>query len=157
MLGAVVLVLAGVLMAALGAHKVARSDSDRARLASHLVSADVASSLKLAILHEEDLTASTSAFVAGNPNASAADFDRWIEAMHAMHRYPELQNIGLVTLVPASLLTAFEAHMAVHPLRPLGPRSEAPKGSLVIIPQGNRSFYCLGVGPLSWTVVGFSR
>jgi diguanylate cyclase (GGDEF)-like protein len=148
-LGAVVLVLAGVLMAALGAHKLARSDSDRARLASHLVSADVASSLKLAILHEEDLTASTSAFVAGNPNASAADFDRWIEAMHAMHRYPELQNIGLVRLVPASRLKAFEAHMAAHPLRPLGPRSEAPKGSLAILPQGNRAFYCLAVTGLA--------
>ncbi len=148
-LGTVVLVLAGVFTAALSAHKVARSDSDRSRLAAHVVSADIASGLKLAILHEEDLTASASAFVAGNPNASPADFDRWIEAMHAMHRYPELQNIGLVTLVPASRLKAFEAHMAAHPLRPLGPHSETPKGSLVIIPQGNRRFYCLAVTGLA--------
>ena len=69
--------------------------------------------------------------------------------MHAMHRYPELQNIGLVTLVPASRLAAFEAQMAAHPLRPLGPHSEAPKGSLVILPQGNRAFYCLAVTGLA--------
>ena len=147
--GTVVLVLAGALTAVLAAREVARSDSDRARLASHLVSADIASSLKLAILREEDLTASASAFVARDPNASAADFDRLIEAMHAMHRYPELQNIGLVTLVPAPRLKAFEAHMATHPLRPLGPHSQTPKGRLVTLPQGNRPFYCLAVTGLA--------
>jgi diguanylate cyclase len=151
----VVLVLTGVLAAVLGAREVARSDSDRARFASHLVSADIASSLKLAILHEEDLTASASAFVARYPGASAADFDRWIESMHAMHRYPELQNIGLVTLVPASHLKAFEAHMAAHPLRPLGPQSEALKGSLVILPQGSRPFYCLAVTGLARSAASY--
>ena len=150
LMGIVVLVvLAGILTAVLSAREVAHSDSDRARLASHLVAADVASSLKLAILHEEDLTASASAFVASYPNASAATFDRWIESMHAMHRYPELKNIGLVRLVPASRLKAFEAHMSAHPLRPFGPQSEAPKGSLVILPQGSRPFYCLAVTGLA--------
>jgi diguanylate cyclase (GGDEF)-like protein len=144
-----VLVLVGVLTAVLGAHEMARSDSDRARLASHLISANIASSLKLAILHEEDLTASASAFVAGNPNVSAAEFDRWIESMHAMQRYPELQNIGLVKFVPASRLKAFETHMAAHPLRPFGPHSQAPKVGLVVVPQGNRPFYCLAVTGLA--------
>jgi hypothetical protein len=39
----------------------------------------MASTLKLAIQHEEDLVISASAFVTGNPNASPADFDRWAE------------------------------------------------------------------------------
>ena len=46
----------------------------------------------------------------GNPDASPADFDRWAEAAGAaMRRYPELQDIGLVELVPASQLAGFEA------------------------------------------------
>ena len=55
---------------------------------------------------------SASAFVAGDPTVSAADFDRWMESVHAMQRYPELQDIGLVVMVRASELSAFKARMA---------------------------------------------
>ncbi|HYM55468.1 MAG TPA: EAL domain-containing protein [Solirubrobacteraceae bacterium] len=145
----VMLVLAGVLASVLSARAVTRSDADRARLASHLAAADVASALKLAIRREEDLTISTSAFVVGNPRASGADFDTWIESMHAMQRYPELQNIGLVALVGASHLAAFEARMTANPLRPRGPLSAAPTGGLQILPAGKRPYYCIAVAGLA--------
>ncbi len=143
------LVLSGVLAATLGAHAVARSDASREQLAAHLTAADIASTLKLAIRHEEDLTVSMSAFVTSNPHASASEFDRWVESVHAMQRYPELQNIGLVTLVPASKLAQFEARMAANPIRPLGPLSAAPQSSLEILPAGRRPFYCLAVAGLA--------
>ena len=117
----------------LGAREVARSNAEHARLAFHLSSAEIASTLKLALQHEEDLVVSASGFVTGNPGASAGEFDSWAESVHAMERYPELQDFGLVTLVPASRLRAFEARIAASPLRPLGPRSVGPKERFTVL------------------------
>ena len=143
------LVLVGVLASVLGARAVARSDADKARLAFHLASTEVASSLRLAIQHEEDLVVSASAFFSGNPNASPADFDRWAESVRALQRYPELKDFGLVIAVPASRLAAVEARMAATPLLPLGPQSVGSKEPLRIIPPGNRPYYCLAVAGLA--------
>ncbi len=143
------LVIAGTLGAVFGAQAVARSDADKARLSFHLSSAEIASTLKLAIQHEEDLVVGASAYVAGNPNSSAADFDRWAESVHAMQRYQELLDIGLVTMVPASHLAAFQARMAAHPLRPFGPATVLPAESGEVIPTGSRSYYCLAVAGLT--------
>ncbi len=143
------LVLAGVLGSVLGARAVARSNVDRARLAFHLSSAEIASTLRLALQHEEDLVVSASGFVTGNPNASAGDFDRWAESVHAMQRYPELQDFGFVTLVPASQMAAFKARVAANPIRPLGPNSVGPRESFQILPTGKRPYYCLAVAGLA--------
>jgi diguanylate cyclase (GGDEF)-like protein len=142
------LVLAGIVATVVGAGAVARSDADKQRLAFHLASSGIASTLRLAIQHEEDLIVSAGAFVIGNPSATPADFDRWAEAVRAMARYPELRNIGLVELVPAAQLPAFEARLAANPVRPLGPDSVG-SGGLEILPAGSRPFYCLAVAGLA--------
>jgi diguanylate cyclase (GGDEF)-like protein len=149
------LVLAGTLGSLLGARAVAHSDADRARLAFHLASTEIASSLKQAIQHEEDLIVSASAFVRGNANASPADFDRWSESVYAMRRYPELQNIGLVAAVAASDLPAFKAHLASNPVRPWGPQSVGPAGSFQITPPGKRPYYCFAVAGLARTAATY--
>jgi CHASE domain len=146
---AAMLVAGGMVAAVLTARAVARSNAARARTASHLTSTEIASALKLAIRREEDLTVSTSAFVRDNPHVTAAAFDIWVESMNSMQRYPELQNIGLVRLVPASGLTAFEARMAADPLHPFGPRSTVPVGELQIVPAGKRSHYCLAAAGMA--------
>jgi diguanylate cyclase (GGDEF)-like protein len=146
---AVALLLGGSLASVLGARAVARSEAGKARLASHLASNEIASTLTLALQHEEDLVVSASAFVAGNPWASAAGFDRWAESVHAMQRYPELRNLGLVELVPATRLRAFEALLAAAPVRPLGPESVGSSGPLQILPPGNRPYYCFAVAGLA--------
>jgi diguanylate cyclase (GGDEF)-like protein len=143
------LVLAGVLASVLGARAVARSDADQTRLAFHLGSAEIASTLKLGIQHEEDLVVSATAFFAGNPNASPADFDRWAESVHSLQRYPELKDFGLVILVPASRLAAVEARMAATPVLSLGPRSVGSTQRLQIVPSGSRPDYCLAVAGLA--------
>ncbi len=143
------LVIVGTLAAIFGAKAVARSDAEKARLGFHLATAEIASTLKLAIQHEEDLVVSASAYATGNPNSSAADFDRWAESVHAMQRYPELLDIGLVTLVPTSHLRAFQAHMAANPLRPLGPNTLLPPETNEILPSGTRPYYCLAVAGLT--------
>jgi len=144
-----VLVLAGILASVLGAGAVARTDADRGRLGFHLSSAEVAAALKLELQHEEDLVLSASAFANGNANVSPVAFDRWAGLVQAMARYPELQNIGLVTLVPASGLRAFEARIAAHPVEPLGINTAKMGAPFQVLPQGNRPFYCFAVAGLS--------
>jgi diguanylate cyclase (GGDEF)-like protein len=146
------LVLAGAIASVLGAGAVARSDADKARLAFHLSSAEIAASLKQTLQHEEDLVVGASAFFAANPHATPADFDRWLESVHAMQRYPELENIGLVTLVHASHLATFEAHLAANPVRPLGPHSTGPIGGFQILPPGQRPYYCFAVAGMARSV-----
>lgn len=153
--GATLLVLAGALASVFGARAVARSNVDKAHLAFRLASAEIASTLKLAIEHEEDLVVNASAFVTGNPNGSPADFDRWAESVHAMQRFPELQNIGLVKLVPASRVAAFERLLAANPVRPLGPQSTGPAGPLQIQPPGQRPYYCFAVAGLARSAASY--
>jgi diguanylate cyclase (GGDEF)-like protein len=143
------LTLLGTCAALLGAGAVARSEDQQSRLADHLTSAGVASTLKLALLHEEDLIASASAFMSANPGASPAQFDRWADSVGAMRRYPELQNIGLVKLVPASTLGAFEAHVSREPLRPFGASAPPVRGPFNVIPPGPRPAYCFAVAGLA--------
>ena len=148
-------VLAGALASVLGARAIARSDASKARLGFHLAAAEVASTLKLAIQHEEDLIVSTSGFVRGNPGASPADFDRWAQSVQAMQRYPELQNFGWVALVPASRLAAFKARVAARPVLSLGPQSIGPQESFHVLPSGRRPYYCLAVAGLARSVATF--
>jgi diguanylate cyclase (GGDEF)-like protein len=148
------LVLIGALASVLGARAVARSDAEHARLAFHLASAEIASSLKQAIQREEDLVVAASAFFTDDPDASPAAFDRWMTSVHAMARYPELQNIGLVALVKASQLKAFEARLAADPVRPLGPRSLG-LGSFQLLPAGRRPYYCFAVAGMARSVATY--
>jgi len=143
------LVLGGVAGSLLGARAIARSDANKARLAFRTASVEVAASVKLAIQHEEDLVVNARAFIRSDPNASAAEFDRWAESVEAMKRYPELQNIGLVKLVAASQLASFRRRLAANPVRPFGPRSTGVTGSLEILPPGSRAYYCLAVAGLA--------
>ncbi len=146
---AAVLVALGVGGSLLGARAVAHSDASKQRLNFHLASTEIASALKLAIQHEEDLTYSTSAFVTGSPRISPAGFDRWGESVRAMQRYPELQTFGLLKLVPSADLHAFESYTAAHPIRPLGPSSVGPQEQFTLFPPGARPYYCLAVAGLA--------
>jgi diguanylate cyclase (GGDEF)-like protein len=150
-----VLVAAATAGSVLGAHSVARTDADKGRLAFHLSSDEVASTLKLALQHEEDLVISASAFVASQPHGSAASFDRWAESVRAMQRYPELQDIGLVVMVRASELSPFKSRMASHPMHPLGPHSLGPKERFQVIPTGERPYYCFAVAGLARNVASY--
>ena len=62
-----VLALTGGIASTAGRPGGRHSDADKERLAFHLAAAEIASTLKLAIQHEEDLVVSASAFVSGNP------------------------------------------------------------------------------------------
>ena len=143
------LALTGAFAATLGARAVRRSDSDKERLAFHLAAADITSTLKLAIQHEEDLVVNASAFVSGNPGMTATRFDGWVTSVRALQRYPELQNIGLVKRVPAANLARFESQLAQHPVEPFGQHRPGPREAFSILPSGPRPIYCFAVAGLS--------
>jgi diguanylate cyclase (GGDEF)-like protein len=151
----VLLVLGGIVGSVLGARATARSTVDKARLAFHLSAQEIASALTLAIQHEEDLIVSASAFVAGSQRASPANFDGWAAAVRAMRRYPELQNIGLVKLVPGADLGGFARRLAKHPVLPFGARAPAPREPFVVIPAGRRPYYCLATAGLARSAASY--
>jgi diguanylate cyclase (GGDEF)-like protein len=128
---------------------VAGSEAQKARLASSVASNEIASTLRLAIQHEEDLIVSASAYITSDPDATPADFDRWATSVQAMRRYQELENIGLVKMVPESQLGSFEHYLATHPVRPLGPQSVAPEQGFQVLPPGKRPYYCFAVAGLA--------
>jgi signal transduction histidine kinase len=138
MVVAVLLVAGGVVGAVLAAGSVASADAQKSRQAFVQSSANVASTLQLAIQHEDDLVVSASAFVSGNPNASNRQFLQWAASVQAFVRYPELVGFGNSVIVPATGLAAFAAHAVADPTGPL-----TANGSFQIIPPGNRPYYCL--------------
>jgi diguanylate cyclase (GGDEF)-like protein len=149
------LIAGGALASVHAAHSVARSDAEKARLAFHLSSNEIASTLKLALQHEEDLVVSASTFVTTGGDTSPLGFDHWAESVHALERYPELEDIGLIVRVPAPRLAAFESRMAALPLRPLGAASLGPKEALQILPPGPRPYYCLAVAGLARSLASY--
>ena len=144
---AALLTLVGVVFAA---DSVAHSDAARSRQAFESSSAEIASTLQLAIQHEEDLILSGAAYLAGNPDGSNAQFLKWSDSIQALTRYPELHDYGNAVIVSASQLAAFAARAQADPWAPLG-----PSGKFQVEPAGNRPYYCFGtVGQVRNAQVG---
>ncbi|HEX3511866.1 MAG TPA: EAL domain-containing protein [Solirubrobacteraceae bacterium] len=154
---ALVCVAAGSLAAALGARSIAHTNASKAERTFQTSAAGVASNLKLTLQHEEDLANSASTFFAANPGASQSDFASWSHWVSALRRYPELERIGLITVVRASDLASFQARVtgkapATAPAsKTIGGRVPVKtKGAaattvalLRISPPGVRPYYCL--------------
>jgi diguanylate cyclase (GGDEF)-like protein len=123
-----------------------RADSQKSRQAAVTSSMDIASTLKLAIQHEQDLVVSGAAFFVNSPDATQAQFTRWMTAERAFARYPELYAISEIAIVTPSEVAALFARQTG------GPVGTATGGSpLQITPAGYRDFYCL---PAVWDVRG---
>jgi diguanylate cyclase (GGDEF)-like protein len=136
--GAVVLVVVAVLASVVAASLVAKSNASTSRKTFQRSSANVASTLQLAIEHQNDLTLDTSAFVLSGRDPSQRDFLRWMTSARAFARYPELEAVGVVRIVRASQLAAFAARAIADPSDPLSAR-----GRFTVTPAGSRPFYCL--------------
>jgi diguanylate cyclase (GGDEF)-like protein len=116
---------------------VASRDGAAARQEFERTSADIASTLELAIRSEESLAISGSAFVLGRPDASNAQFNTWLRTVKAFDRYPELAFIVKIVVVPASGLAAYAATAVADPEAAIG-----PDGVFSVLPPGDRPFYC---------------
>jgi diguanylate cyclase (GGDEF)-like protein len=135
---AVAVLVSGSLGALFTADVVARNGVDQSRRAFVTASAGVASTLELDIQHEEDLSVSVGAFVAGAPGASNFEFIHWLDSVRAFERYAELQGFGFTVIVPADQLATFVARATTDPVGPF-----SADGTFQVLPPGNRPFYCL--------------
>ena len=146
-LAASALVLAGVGTSVVAARYVASDRASTSRLAFHNSSQDISGALQLAIQRERDLVVSGAAFISGSAHNTQAEFLAWSRSVHALARYPELEGMGFVTIVPAAQLPAFAAQIhAQHP-------AAAP---FTVSPAGKRAFYCLGVVGIARVAVSSS-
>ncbi len=139
------LLAAGIAGSALAAHLVAQSESAKARLAFSSAAAEITSTLRLALQHEEDLVVTGRAFVSRNPHVSGAGFDEWAESVSALQRYVELRDVGLLVPVSNARLAAFKARMLANPVLPASRQPAGSQGAFQIIPEGRRSSYCFAV------------
>jgi diguanylate cyclase (GGDEF)-like protein len=136
--GIALLVLVGTIGSVLGAQTVARNDTAKSHQAFEVSAAQISSSLKQALLHEQDLSVSAAGIFVSDPQTSQAEFLQWTSSIHAFARYPELQGLSELTLVQASQLSAFATRQEADPSGPL-----SPNGTFQVSPSGNRPYYCL--------------
>jgi diguanylate cyclase (GGDEF)-like protein len=152
---AILCTAAGVVGSLSGAHAVARSGASTSRQTSRQTAAGIAASVKAAIRHEEDLAIGASTYFAGNSKTSRAEFDTWVKWARTLRRFPELEGLGLVTLVHGQELAAFHARVtgqttkATEAAKATASQPAAPAdGGLRVVPTGSRPFYCLAVANL---------
>jgi diguanylate cyclase (GGDEF)-like protein len=130
----------GVVLSVAGATALARSNAGRSWKAAQQSSGQIASTLALAIQHEQDLVAAATSFVLTVPHASEADLVQWAATVQAFQRYPELQGLGHSVIVPAAQLPAFSAQVSRD-----ASGGSGSGGALQVVPPGPRPTYCLDV------------
>jgi len=134
---AIGIVVLGSLGSFFGSSSASNSDAARSRQSLRTTSIEVASALNLAIRHEQDLTVSAGAYLIENPNASETAFIKWVNDVRAFKRYPEIEAIASVALVPYSQLTAFARQANINAIE-----SKAPLQTFSVTPPGKRDYYC---------------
>ncbi len=132
-----VVVVLGVIGAVLASTSMAGANASKSRQSFVLSSTAIAATLRLAILHEQDLMSSASGFIANDPAASSQQYRWWGVAVEAQARYPELTGLGYDMMVTAAQLPAFAAHADAGPRGTLSPR-----GTFQVTPPGKRAYYC---------------
>ena len=137
-LTAVALIVLGSLASVIGAWQIRNVAADHARETFDDSAIQVASRLQLAIVHEQDLVVGAGAVFVRNPQTTETQFLQWTRSTAAFERYPELQGISELTVVPASQLGTFAAQVEGDPPAPL-----SAGGTLQVSPPGSRPFYCL--------------
>jgi diguanylate cyclase (GGDEF)-like protein len=122
----------------LGAQATARSDAKTSRQEFVASSMQIASSLGLAIQHEQELVVIAGAFAVRDPGASQASFTEWMDSVGTFARYPELEGVAEIALVSPDQLASFSARAVADPAGPM-----AANGTFQVIPGGSRPYYCL--------------
>ncbi len=148
---ALLVLVGGVVGAYFAADAEVRGDADRSHRAFVASSTAIASRLKLAIQHDDDLIVSGAAYLAGNPNGSNAEFLRWANSVQALERYPELQDFGNAVIVHHSDLKAFAGPRRNRSIGCVGPERNTRRRTS----RQARVYYCLAtVGQVRNTDVG---
>jgi diguanylate cyclase (GGDEF)-like protein len=132
------LVIGGIVGSFLEAGAVAHDDAGKTHQAFLANAAEIASTLRLALLHEQDLTIAAGAFLTANPDITQTQFLAWVRSERAFTRFPELQTISELQLITPAELPAFAARQEADPNGTL-----SPDGTFKVTPPGVRPSYCL--------------
>jgi diguanylate cyclase (GGDEF)-like protein len=133
---AVLCFVLGTLASLFAAHSVAHNDGAKTRAAVQQSSRAIASTLKLAIQRQEELTVAAATFFAANPKATPAEFATWVKWARTQRRYPELDAIGLLP-APAPVVPAPAS--ASSALKSTPTANAAPGGSATSGPSPSTS------------------
>jgi diguanylate cyclase (GGDEF)-like protein len=132
------LMVCGVVVSVLTAAAEGRDQADSSRKTLQRSSAGVASTLQLALEHENDIVVDSGGLLQAQSGISETEFAAWAEAVRMLDRYPEMAGIGSVELVRSADLPAFAARVAAD-----STGTPATHGTFAIEPPGPRPFYCL--------------
>ena len=138
LMSAALMVALGSVGSVFSAIAVAHNDAQRSHQALMTSSLAIASTLQLAIQHEQDLAASAGVYFAENPNGTQRAFREWTTLAGAFKRYPEVLGISELNMVSAPRLSAFAARAEADPAGTL-----TAGGTFQVVPAGVRPFYCL--------------
>lgn len=89
-------VLLGAVASVLGARAVASNDKGETRTTFQQSSKAIATTVKLTIQRQEELTVAAATYFAANPKATPAEFAAWVRWARTRRRYPELDALGLL-------------------------------------------------------------
>jgi diguanylate cyclase (GGDEF)-like protein len=112
-------VAVGTVGAVLGAHAIAHNDVAKTQVSVQQSSKAIASTLKLAIQRQEELTVAAATFFAANPKASHAEFAAWVKWARTQRRYPELDALGLLPAPTAPAPVSPSSAPGAAPLVPV--------------------------------------
>ncbi len=139
----VALIAAGVGGSVLAAGGEARSEAERSHRSFEASSANIASTLDLAIQHDYDLVRDVGGLLSG-PGLSQSELTSWSNAARVPQRFPEITGIASLVVVADADLPAFAAQADAAPTGPL-----AGAGTFEVVPSGTRPFYCLVAAAVS--------
>jgi diguanylate cyclase (GGDEF)-like protein len=133
----------GIVVLGIGCSVVASDAITHARVENslsslHASSAQIAESLGLSLVHENDLVTLAESFVLDETNSTQSSFATWAKNVSVMSRYPQLFAIGAVRIVPKADLRSFGAHFPIPSMT--GSRNPA---NIAVVPPGIRPYYCL--------------
>jgi diguanylate cyclase (GGDEF)-like protein len=138
------LAVVGIAASVLGAQAVARDEADESRKTLQSAAANVASTLELAIQHDDDIAVDIGALLA-DPPVTQDELLAYADAARMLERYPEMGGIGHISLVDHADLQAFVERAEAD--------SGAGNGSFEVVPPGTRPFYCLASAGVARTAV----
>jgi diguanylate cyclase (GGDEF)-like protein len=135
---AALVVAVGVAASVIAARSVAQGNAEEARQVFRRSTAEVTSTLQLAIQHQDDLVVNASGFVIGHPQTTQREFAEWAASTHVLDRYPEVLGFGFAMMVTADELPGFaDDYLA-------GVAGTAAAGAgFDVLPPGDRPYYCL--------------
>jgi diguanylate cyclase (GGDEF)-like protein len=138
------LVVGGVVASVLGATAVARTQADESRKTLQSAADNIASTLELAIQHDDDIAVDIGALLA-DPPVTEDELRAYADAARMLERYPEMGGIGHISLVDHADLPAFVERAEAE--------LDAVDGSFEVVPPGTRPFYCLASAGVARTAV----